>query len=108
MLLYVSSCYYICVLKLLCMSPHATICVLILLHMCPHTAIYVCSYSYVCVPAQNKKSRKMHLVVIVVCGRIYRYSSMRLLLVVSGQIYKDISMRLLVRPAEMTREVVKM
>ncbi len=49
MLLYVSSCYYICVLKLLCMSPHATICVLILVHMCPHTAIYVCSYYYICV-----------------------------------------------------------
>jgi hypothetical protein len=43
--IYVSSCYYICVLMLLYMCPHATmyvsscyyICVLILLYMCPET-----------------------------------------------------------------------
>ncbi len=36
----VSSCYYICVLMLLC--------VLILLHVCPHTTLCVSSYYYVC------------------------------------------------------------
>ena len=39
--IYVSSCYYICVLILLYMCPHTTICVLILLYMCPQTSICV-------------------------------------------------------------------
>ena len=41
--------YYVCVLILLCLCPHASIyvfsyyytCVLILLHMCPHATTYV-------------------------------------------------------------------
>ncbi len=55
--IFVSSYYYICVLILLYMCPHATIfvssysygCVLILLRMCPHTPTDVSSYSYGCV-----------------------------------------------------------
>ncbi len=84
--IYVSSCYYISlyVSSYVCphtMWPHTNMCVLMLQHMChhtymfphttmcPHNTIYVCSYCYVCVPAQNKKSRKMHMVVILVYGR---------------------------------------
>ena len=53
---YVSSYYYVFVLRLLYMCPHTTIFVLILLYMCPHTAIYAgdagdATYScyYICV-----------------------------------------------------------
>ena len=49
-------CRYMC-LMLLCMCPHTSIyvsscyyiCVLMLLYMCPHTSIYVSSYYYICV-----------------------------------------------------------
>ena len=53
--IYVSSCYYICVLILIYVSsyyyvcPHSTICVLMLLHMSPHTTIYMSSYCDICV-----------------------------------------------------------
>jgi hypothetical protein len=52
--IYVSSCYYICVLRSACMQAdyvcsYGYIRVLILLHTCPHTTVYVSSYYYICV-----------------------------------------------------------
>ncbi len=60
--IYVSSCYYVCVLMLLYMRPHTAMyassyyytCVRILLYMCPYTTIYVSSYYYVCSPAARE------------------------------------------------------
>ncbi len=47
--IYVSSCYYTCVLILLYMCPHATIYVSSYYNMCPHATTHVSSYSYICV-----------------------------------------------------------
>jgi hypothetical protein len=65
-LLYVSSCYHICVLMLY-VSSCSYICVLILLYMCPHTTmclhgtIYVSSCYYMCPHATIYASSCYHM-----------------------------------------------
>ncbi len=89
---YVSSYYYIYVLILLYMCPHAPICVrmllcvLILLYMCHHTPIYMFAYYYICVRILLHKHLPysfcaicMHIY-IPICVSAYYYICVRILL----------------------------